>query len=147
LSATGFACFLLGRIMPKDKIAWDRFPYRCMKWEKKGRFYLRFGIRKWHNRLPDMSKIIPGSMPEKAIRGPLDAEELEIMLRETCVAEFVHVLLMITGLGCLWIWPGVGGGILAACNALGNLLFVLIQRYNRPRLHRLYEKIRQEVTG
>ncbi len=39
----------------------------------------------------------------------------------------------------LWIWPGAGGIIVTVIYILlGNLPFIIIQRYNRPRLQRLY---------
>ena len=56
------------------------------------------------------------------------------MIRETCVAEFIHVLLCIASLGCLRIWPGFGGFCMAFLYTLGNIPFIMIQRYNRPRL-------------
>ena len=64
--------------------------------------------------------------------------DLPRMIQETCVAEMIHVLLSLTGLGCLVIWPGIGGVLVTAVYILlGNLPFILIQRYNRPRLQRL----------
>ena len=43
-------------------------------------------------------------------------------------------------LHCLTLWPTVGGLAVVCLNILGNLPFILIQRYNRPRLARLLEK-------
>ena len=46
------------------------------------------------------------------------------------------------GLGCLAICPNLAGVILTALWALfGNLPFILIQRYNRPRLKKLYDRL------
>ena len=57
---------------------------------------------------------------------------------ETCVAELTHALLCIAGLALLWLWPGTGGIVLFALYVLlGNIPFILIQRYNRPRLQKL----------
>ena len=43
--------------------------------------------------------------------------------------------------GLLKIWRGPGGVILTVIYIVfGNLPFLLIQRYNRPRLQRLLEK-------
>lgn len=48
------------------------------------------------------------------------------------MAEMIHVLLSLTGLGCLVIWQGIGGVLVTAVYILlGNLPFILIQRYNR----------------
>ncbi len=146
ICATGFLSFVLGRILPKKKISWNRFPYRSMKWERGGRIYRKLGVHLWHKRLPDMSRILPGSMPAKAITGPVADSQLLVMIQETCVAEIVHMVLIFSGVFCLWIDPGFGGIICTAGNAVGNSLFVVIQRYNRPRLVHLYEKKHQEVA-
>ena len=40
----------------------------------------------------------------------------------------------------LWLWPGVGGiAVYAVYVLLGNVPFIMIQRYNRPRFARLLE--------
>ena len=59
------------------------------------------------------------------------------MIQETCIAELVHGVLCIAGLYCFQIWPGTGGLLIAALNVLGNLPYIIIQRFNRPRLVRL----------
>ena len=64
-------------------------------------------------------------------------------MKETCVAESVHIILCLLGLGLLAIWPGPGGMVMTALYLLlGNLPFIVIQRYNRPRLLSLLEKKR-----
>lgn len=145
LAVCGVLSFLLGRAMPKEWFHSDSRLFRPKAWEMDGRWYHRLHIRKWQKRLPDMSKILPGVMPAKALNNRADVQEVETMIQETCVAELIHILLMIAGLGCLWIWPGTGGLLLTVCNTLGNLLFVWVQRYNRPRLERLHERLCQEV--
>lgn len=137
----------MGRILPKDWFKPDQFPYAPYQFERNGRFYRCLYIHKWQNKVPDMSKIFPKRMPAKKICGKVSSEKLVVMLQETCVAEMIHGILMLTGFGCVHLWPGAGGWILALINALlGNLPFVLIQRYNRPRLNCLYRKLSQEVV-
>ena len=63
------------------------------------------------------------------------------MICETCIAELIHALLCLSGLYCLKLWPGAGGIIAAIVYILlFNLPFILIQRYNRPRLIRLQQR-------
>ena len=46
------------------------------------------------------------------------------------------------------IWPCVWGVMLYLVYAiLGNLIFIIIQRYNRPRLVRLYERKRAKRSN
>ena len=69
-----------------------------------------------------------------------------VLVQETCVAEAVHTASSLLGLICLWLWPGWGGAIvLAVWVLLANLPFILIQRYNRPRLMRLAALLRKRA--
>ncbi len=55
---------------------------------------------------------------------------------------------MLAGLGVIVIWPCVWGVMLYLVYAiLGNLIFIIIQRYNRPRLVRLYERKRAKRSN
>jgi len=139
LAFTGILSFLLGRLLPKGLFRADRFPFRSCAFEKDGRIYKKLGVHRWQNSLPDMSRILPALIPAKSMK-TLHKEGLERMLQETCVAELIHVLLMLTGLWCLRLWPGAGGAVVSVANALLNLPFVIIQRYNRPRLLRLRQR-------
>jgi len=87
-----------------------------------------------------MSKIFPKLMPPKKMVDT-DKKSLLRMIQETCTAELIHMILCLTGLYCIRLWPGSGGIVLAVLNiVLFNLPFILIQRYNRPRLVRLYKR-------
>lgn len=144
LVATGIAAFLLGRLLPKQWFRGDAFPYRCSPKEQK--LFRALRVKEWQSRVPDMSRILPGLMPAKKLTAETFSD-LPRMIQETCVAELIHVLLSLSGLVCLAIWPGTGGILLTAVYILlGNLPFIIIQRYNRPRLQRLHtlQQRRQE---
>lgn len=67
--------------------------------------------------------------------------DLPRMIQETCVAEWTHGILSIAGLAMLWFWPGIGGICMTAVYILlGNLPFIVVQRFNRPRLQKLLLK-------
>ena len=105
--------FFIGRLLPKSWFHGDKFPYRCASWEAKLFRFLR--VHEWQDKVPDMSKI-----------------------EETCVAEFTHFVLILLGFYALRLWPGTGGAVVTAIYILfGNLPFLIIQRYNRPRLQKL----------
>ena len=115
--------------------------FRSFCFEDNGAIYEKIGIRKWHKRLLDMSRILPFMMPAKNLSGDYEAR-LSVMIQETCVAEIVHIGASIAGLRCLWMWPGVGGVTVTVIHiVLLNLPFILIQRYNRPRLIHLQKKL------
>ena len=137
--------FIIGRILPKKWFDYNAFPYKAFDCEKDGKIYEKIAISKWQSKVPDMSRIFPKLMPKKRMVAT-DPDTLLLMVRETCIAELIHVLLSICGLFGIYIMPGVWGVLFyAAYFLLGNLPFILIQRYNRPRLVRIYEKKRSMV--
>jgi len=136
----GLIGFVTGRVLPKTWFHWEGFFYRARRFERGGRVYMRLQIRKWHRHLPDMSRLLPRLMPPKAMPACLEQlrpEHVVTMLRESCVAEFIHFGLCLGGFYCMTIWTGAGGLIISLLNVLGNIPFILAQRYNRPRLCKL----------
>ena len=143
LIITGVIAFFAGRILPKKWFRADLFPYRSYKFEQDGLIYDKLHIRKWQNKVPSMSKILPFMMPAKNLSGDYK-KRLPRMLQETCVAELIHTLNCFVGLYCLKLYPGVGGVIILILYiTLFNLPFIIIQRYNRPRLMRLAKRVYQ----
>ena len=136
LAAISIGSFLLGRLLPYGWFCPDRFPYRTAKWERGGKCYQKIGLPRWQKKLPDMSKLLPRLMPSKAMTD-CSVQALDTMVTETCIAELVHGMLMLLAFGALYFWRTPAAVVLTVLYALGNLPFVLIQRYNRPRLMRL----------
>ena len=76
-------------------------------------------------------------MVPKRITADMTSSDLDILLRETCVAEFVHAALCIISVGVVFISDKAYGVVFYLIFALGNVPFILIQRYNRPHLKKL----------
>ena len=86
-----------------------------------------------------MSRFLPDMVKKEVDPSAVTASQVELLVQETCVAEAVHTASILLGLGALWLWPGWGGVVLwLIWFLLANLPFILIQRYNRPRLMRLH---------
>ena len=137
----------LGNALPRRWFHADRFPYKCYAWEREGRVYQKIGIQKWKDIVPDMSRILP-DMVKKELpgSGAVTADQAAALVQETCRAELVHGASCLLGLAFLWLWPDWGGVIvLAVWVLLANLPFILIQRYNRPRLMRLAALLRKRA--
>lgn len=144
IAALGILATPAGRMISKAELDPGRFPYRSLPFEREGKLYEKLGIRRWKTLVPDMSRYLTKILPPKQVAFRDGIEKLEVLIHETCVAECVHGLLCILGLGIVYLWPGPGGAVLAALYILlGNLPFILIQRYNRPRLLKLLEKKRK----
>lgn len=144
LMLLGVASHYVGQWLPRRWFHPDRFPFRSWKWEQEGSVYRRLGIQHWKDLVPDMSKILPDMVP-KRVSSRETAEEAMILVQETCVAEVVHAALMVLAIGIVLICPNGWGVALALFDALLlNLPYILIQRYNRPKLLRLAEKLRRK---
>ncbi len=128
----GLASTVIGMCLPRKSFNHKAFPYRSYAWENGGRIYERLGVKKWKTKVPDVSRIIK-KMTSKTVSGHPDKEQMERLVAETCVAETVHTALMVFGWGCVFVWQGVGGVSVSVLYALGNVPFIIIQRYNRPR--------------
>ncbi|MBR4742657.1 MAG: hypothetical protein IK082_00485 [Oscillospiraceae bacterium] len=144
---TGFVSFLLGRLLPKKWFVGHWFPYRCLKFENNGDFWQGLNVAKWQKKLPDMSRLFPRIMPPKSLSGDY-TKRLPRMIQETCVAEWTHGLLCFTGLYCFHYLPGVCGfAVWIIYAAIFNLPFIIVQRYNRPRLMRVSERTQVRNKG
>lgn len=145
LCGISIVAFPIGRMLPKRWFRYDAFPFRAFDWEKNGKCYHALSVRQWMHQVPDMSRIVTGCMHLKRKELPKNYTEEDVrwLLDETCVAETVHFLLCVAGMHCMELWQGVGGVIFWVLYVvLCNLPYMVIQRYNRPKLARLYERLR-----
>ena len=132
---------LLGGCISRNFRA-DAFPFKPYAFERDGRIYDKLHIRKWKNKVPDMSKYLR-SLPRKALEDP-SCGRVRLLVQETCVAELVHTILILMSLVVLIYWPDWRTVLLVLVyDVVGNLPFIMIQRYNRPRLLRLAQKLEQ----
>ena len=131
----GILVFLLGRLYPRKWLRVDCFPFKSFKFEKNGTIYNKLKIMKWKTKLPDASliitKVFPRFMPRKRLD---DEEKIPTLINETCIAETTHVVAAILGFGCVFVWDGIGGWIMSILFLLFNIPFIIMQRFNRPRL-------------
>ena len=147
LSITGIIGFFAGRIIPRQWLNPQKGLFSSFSFEKDGKIYGKLKIRRWQNKVLDMSRILPFWMPAKNLKGNYK-ERLQVMIDETCVAEVIHIAISIFGGYCVCIWPGIGGITVAVINILFlNLPYILIQRYNRPRLIRLQRQLSVKKEG
>ena len=116
----------------RSRIKEEKFPFRPFRWEKNGRIYDRINIRKWKNRVPDMSRILKFMLPKRVNAGA-GIQEIKALVKETCVAEIVHCVLIVLSLAVIFICPGTDGYVLFVICLFLNLPFIFIQRYNRPQ--------------
>ena len=126
--ATGF-------LLPKlTNYSFDyrHFWFQLRKWEQN--FYRRLRIRKWKGKLPTYA---PSQFS-------LKNQSLHRIIQNMCGAELVHEIIMVLSFLPILTVPVFGAFpvflVTSVLAALYDSIFVMAQRFNRPRLIRILEK-------
>ncbi len=134
IAVLGILSHFAGQALPRAHFSAEKFPYRAAAWENGGRVYEKLGIKRWKDLMPDMSRIMP-DMLKKKLTGSSREDGCGALIAETCVAECVHWWLIVLSAGIFLFWRGALAAVFwLVYNILGNVPFIIIQRYNRPRL-------------
>jgi glycosyl-4,4'-diaponeurosporenoate acyltransferase len=124
----------------------NRF-FRAKHWEAGGAIYQRvFRVRRWKDALPELSDIFKKLFSKKRIR-TFDAEYLHSYIIESCRAELTHFCII--GLSFLFpLWAGFSVSLfIIYISIFLNLPFIIIQRYNRPRIQKLLARSKHVFAG
>ena len=133
VAVCGVLAHVIGEAIPRRIFLADRFPYSPWKWERNGAIYEKLGIRSWKDRLPDMSRVCKKMVPKRFGAFPT-LEQVQRLIAETCVAEATHAVLCVIA-PVIWLfWRNAVGVILSGVVIFCNVPFIMIQRYNRPKL-------------
>ncbi|MDR1768887.1 MAG: hypothetical protein LBR32_10810 [Propionibacteriaceae bacterium] len=119
--------------------------FRTRRWEHGGDFYRRaMAIDRWKDKLPTLEGRT--HFDKKHLAGN-QAEYLEQFIVETCRSESNHVR-AITSVVVMRLWTPLSLWLLClAVATVGNLPFICIQRYNRPRLQRALERVERRALA
>jgi glycosyl-4,4'-diaponeurosporenoate acyltransferase len=131
---------MLGNVVRDEKFNPNSFWLKTRKWEQNGLFYKRIlKIHKWKKFLPDGAKTHKGGFTKKDLKNT-DSEYLKAFIAETGRAEIFHWLQILP----FWVFalwgPFFVVWIMLAYALVVNLPCIIAQRYNRPRLVRLYQR-------
>ena len=115
----------------KNKANYNNAWFREKRFERN--FYRLIRVRKWKKYLPTYS-------PDTFDTGQKTVKEI---IGATCQAEIVHEVIMACSLLPIILIPFLGGAvaliIISILAMLFDSLFVILQRYNRPKLIRVME--------
>lgn len=130
--------FIVNLIM-KNKANYKNAWFREKSFEKK--LYKFLGVRKW-------KKYIPTYSPETFDTSKKTIKEI---IGATCQAEIVHEVIMLFSLLPIALIPLLGSAvafiITSVLSMLIDFIFVILQRYNRPKLIKVmerFDKIKQK---
>jgi len=119
-------------IFMKNNANHNNFWFREKNFEKK--LYKFLHVRKWKKYLPtyDLDTF------------NVDKKTIEEIIGATCQAEVVHQIIMVFSLLPITLIPILGGAIViiitSILSMLFDCLFVILQRYNRPRLVKVMQR-------
>ena len=137
----GILSHYVGESLPRSWFSYDAATFKPYAWERGGKIYEKFGIRRWKDHMPDMSRVMRDMMPKRLSWG-MNVDQIKKLITETCVAETIHRILCLLSVGIYFIMPtGTGVFLMILYILLCNVPFIMIQRYNRPQLVRLVEKL------
>ena len=106
--------------------------FRPRSWEQA--FYQKLRLRRWKGKLPTYA-------PDQF---SLEENSLHRIIQNMCGAEVVHEIIMLLSFLPVFTIPLFGEPVVfwttSVCAALFDSLFVMAQRYNRPRLVRLFQR-------
>lgn len=138
----GVTSAVVGNFIPRAYINYSRFPFKEYRFERGGKLYHIFGIEKWKLKLPDISEYIKSVFPKKVEHeAARDSLYFARFANETCVSELVHfVLILISPVYILLNWDMDWGIAVMLIDIVVNIPFIMVQRYNRPRLVRVAER-------
>ena len=100
-------------------------------------------VEKWKDRLPEWGKLL--NFEKKYLKKVLSLEYIDKFIMETYYAEFGHLAIGICGFLCILVNPKeyiVMATICSIVNFIIQIPFCIIQRYNRPRLYRIKNRLK-----
>lgn len=106
-------------------------------------------VKKWKDKVPELGKL--GGFEKNKLQNPKNSEYLHEFLVDSCKSETIHTLSAIFGLTIFFIIPSQFTWVITfpvfLVNFICHYMPSIIQRYMRPRLIKLYEKVklRQEI--
>lgn len=120
--------------LPITFFHYDGWLYRERRWERSGEFYQSsLKVKRWKNVLPELSDFLRFLFPKKRIRTHTPQYIYRFVL-ETCRAELAHWCIIFSSLlFFLWTTPGMSL-LMIAITIIINMPYIVIQRFNRPRL-------------
>ncbi len=119
----------------------DCFFFQSFPFEQNGAFYEKyFKITRWKDKLPEFSEIVKVGFCKDSLNS-LSKTYLDRFLTETMRAEFCHVLLILLSPIYFLFDETPWAVTMLIFTVIANIPFIMIQRYNRPRIARLLAQI------
>jgi len=120
---------------------YDAFFFKTHRWEHEGRIYQHlFRIKRWKKHLPDGGAAFKNGYRKKHLTD-FSKASLEKFLAESCRAEFSHWISIIPFFVFGFFCPPIVVLYMFIYAVLINLPCIIAQRYNRPRIVKIYKRL------
>jgi glycosyl-4,4'-diaponeurosporenoate acyltransferase len=122
----------------------EKWWYQTKSWEKGGEIYQKiFHVKKWKKLIPSGAALYRNAYEIKHLTN-LSADNVRFWLKESCRSEFCHFAMILPGFS-FFLWNGVEvGGWMLVYAILNNLVPIVMQRYNRPRVFRVLAQLERK---
>ena len=111
--------------------------FRVRQWEDAGAVYQRmFKVKRWKNIMPELSDFFKKLFPKKRIAS-YDKAYLQKYLVESCRAELTHWGIIFSSFLFVFWNNFIKTAVMIVIAFVLNLPYIIIQRYNRPRIRSL----------
>ena len=130
-------------VMPKRFFNPELKIHKVYKWEIK--FFKKININKWKDLVPEAGRVLVG-FDKRKVENKEDETYVNKFISETIYAETMHFWSIIFAGFVFFISPSLILTVVLPqffVNLIINLLPVMIQRYNRPRLMIALERIKR----
>ena len=113
--------------------------FKTRKWEKNGLVYEKvFKIRSWKDHFPSGAAFYQDAYEIQHI-DEFSIENVRTWILESCRSEFGHILMIFPGF-LFFLWNTIEvGWLMVGYALLNNIVPIIMQRYNRPRVKKLLQ--------
>lgn len=136
----GYSCSKI----PIERFNPEKRWYQSRAWEKGGEIYqIVFHVKNWKNIIPSGAALYRNAYEIKNLTN-LSIENVRLWLKESCRSEFCHLAMILPGF-FFFLWNSVeAGGWMLAYAILNNLVPIVMQRYNRPRVRKVLAQLERK---
>ena len=130
---------ILFRLVPKKSININSKLFKTFKFERK--FYEALGVRWFKDKIPELGGALKG-FSKSEIKTD-EQNYIEEFIKETILGELTHWFCIIFGIAIFFIFTKsilTFALPLFLLNTYFNILPVIVQRYNRPKLQNIYNR-------
>lgn len=137
----------IGYCSSKIPLGWidpNHWFFQTFSWEKGGEIYQKlFKVRSWKRFIPNGSRLYRNAFSIKNLPTN-EIMYLERWLIESIRAEICHWVMILPGF-LFFLWNNVTlGWTMVAYACLNNLVPIVMQRFNRPRMRKLIDQYQRK---